>query len=280
VGLLAFVVLLVSGQSLDEAVATIDVTQEVTPFGLGMLNVVLALGIPIAFLVSWLLHRLKPRWLSSIGPRLRWRYLVACVGLAFVALIASVLVGVVVPQPEASAPMGDVNEFTTRTGYFLLVILLLTPWQAAAEEYVFRGYFTQAFGSLTADLWVSRCLAVGLPALLFAMAHGVQEPPVFFDRFAFGVVAGILVIATGGLEAAIAMHVLNNFFAFGIALMFGDMTETLNASMSTSYWMIASTMTQSLVYLALATWVARTMGLERRGPAVGTPELVAAAPRV
>lgn len=272
--------LLASGESLDEAMAVVDVTQEVTPFGLGMLNVVLGLGIPAVWLVSWALHRLKPRWLSSIAPRLRWRYLAACVGLAFVALIASVVVGAFVPQPEGAPPVGDLNEFTTRTAYFLMVVLFLTPFQAAAEEYVFRGYFTQAFGSLTADLWASRILAVTLPALLFALAHGVQEPPVFFDRFAFGVVAGVLVIITGGLEAAIAMHVLNNFLAFGLALMFGDMTETLNASMETSYWMMASTMTQSLVYLALATWVAKAMRIERRGPAVGTPELVAAAPRV
>ena len=68
-----------------------------------------------------------------------------------------------------------------------------------------------------------------VPALLFALAHGLgQSAPVFFDRFAFGVVAGILVIRTGGLEAAIAMHVLNNFLAFGLALRFGDMTEALN----------------------------------------------------
>ena len=38
-----------------------------------------------------------------------------------------------------------------------------------------------------------------VPALIFALAHGLsQDWPVFFDRFAFGVVAGILVIRTGG----------------------------------------------------------------------------------
>ena len=34
-------------------------------------------------------------------------------------------------------------------------------------------------------------------------------------------------ITTGGLEAGIAMHVLNNFLAFGAALAFGDMTTAL-----------------------------------------------------
>ena len=85
---------------------------------------------------------------------------------------------------------------------------------------MFRGYLTQAFGGMFRSAWV----AVLLPAFLFGLAHGLgQSPPVFFDRFAFGVVAGILVIRTGGLEAGIAMHVLNNFLAYGIALTYGDM---------------------------------------------------------
>ena len=59
-------------------------------------------------------------------------------------------------------------------------------------------------------------------------------------------------IRTGGLEAAIAMHVLNNFLAFGLALAFGDLTTALNATGGSSWWMILSTLTQSLVYLGLA----------------------------
>ena len=93
------------------------------------------------------------------------------------------------------------------------MILLLTPLQAAGEEYCFRGYLTQAFGGPASG---RRASAVLVPALLFGLAHGIgQSPPVFFDRFAFGLVAGILVIRTGGLEAGIAMHVLNNLLAFG-----------------------------------------------------------------
>ena len=82
----------------------------------------------------------------------------------------------------------------------------------------------------------------------------------FFDRFAFGVVAGILVIATGGLEAGIAMHVLNNFLAYGFALAFSDMTTALNPT-GGSWWNIPVTLTQSVVYLAVALFAARRMGI-------------------
>lgn len=261
--------LLASGQSMEEATAALDVTREVTPVGLAVLNLTLAAGIPSAWLVMWLMHRLKPGWLSSIAPRIRWRFLVACLGVSVIALVATLLVSFALPTADVTGPTGELNDFTTQTRDFLLVIVLLTPLQAAGEEYVFRGYLTQAFGSLFARPDVARVLAVVGPALLFALAHGSQSLPVFFDRFAFGVVAGILVIRTGGLEAAIAMHVLNNFVAFGLALAYADMTETLLASAPASWWMILSTLTQSLVYLGLASWVASRMRITNVGPATG-----------
>ena len=285
-----FAVLLALGRTVDEAGAVLDVTAEATPAGLALLNIVIAAAIPLTFLVTWWFHRLKPRWVSSVAPRLRWGYLLVCLGVSVVALLASLGVSLLLPiSASEGAPVGEVNEFTTRTRDFLLVILLLTPLQAAGEEYLFRGYLTQAFGSLRVSRRVSQALAVLGPALIFALFHGFsQDWPVFFDRFAFGVMAGILVIVTGGLEAAIAMHVLNNFLAFGLALAFGDLTSALNAEGGSSWWMILSTLTQSLVYLGLATWVARAMGIVNAGPPVGgtlpppagDPVLAAPPPRV
>ncbi|QSR31929.1 CPBP family intramembrane metalloprotease domain-containing protein [Nocardioides sp. S5] len=269
-GLVALVALIVGGTSVEDAGSLLDVTQGVTPMGLAVLNLLLGSAIASSWLVLWLFHRLKPRWLSSVAPRLRWRFLLACLPLSVVALVASLGVALFLPVADGAEPVGAVNDFTTTTRDFLLVIALLTPLQAAGEEYVFRGYLTQAFGSLLRWRRVSLVLAVVVPSLLFALAHGVgQSAPVFFDRFAFGVVAGILVIRTGGLEAAIAMHVLNNFLAYGMALAFGDMTEALNATGPASPWMIVSTLVQSLVYLGLASWVAKAMGLMNVGPPVG-----------
>jgi membrane protease YdiL (CAAX protease family) len=269
-GGLMFAGLLALGRTADEAAATLDVTAEATPAGLALLNIVIAAAIPLTWAVTWWFHRLKPRWLSSVAPRLRWAYLFACLGLSVVALMASLGVSLLLPLAPGEAPVGELNSFTRRTFDFMLVILLLTPMQAAGEEYLFRGYLTQAFGSLAWGKRLSQALAVLVPALVFALFHGFsQDPPVFFDRFAFGVVAGILVIRTGGLEAGIAMHVLNNFLAFGLALAFGDLTSALNATGGSSWWMILSTLTQSLVYLALAVWVARAMGLVNVGPPVG-----------
>jgi membrane protease YdiL (CAAX protease family) len=246
----------------DDLVGDLERTLDLddpTPLGLAYLNVVLAAAIPVTWLLVRYLHRVRPRWLASVAPRIRWRFLLVCFGLSLVALVATLLVASVVPAPDAAGAeiTGELNDFTRTTRDFLLVVLFLTPLQAAGEEYAFRGYLLQAFGGL----FRSRVVAVVVSSLLFAIAHGVgQSLPIFFDRFAFGLVAGTLVVVTGGLEAGIAMHVLNNWLAFGIALAFGDMASSLNPTGGT-WWSIPVTLTQSLTYLALAWWVARRMGL-------------------
>ena len=229
-----------------------------TPLSLAYLNVVLASAIPVTWFLVAALHGLRPRWLASVVPRIRWRFFVACIGLSFLALLATLVVTAVLPPGDTGAEVGATpNDFTSTTRDFLLVVLLLTPLQAAGEEYAFRGYLTQAFGGLLR----SRVVAVVAPALLFGLAHGLtQSLPVFVDRFAFGLVAGTLVVLTGGLEAGIAMHVLNNFLAFGLALAFSDMESALNPT-GGSWWSLPGTLTQSLVYLGLALLVARRMGL-------------------
>ncbi len=58
------------------------------------------------------------------------------------------------------------------------------------------------------------------------------------------------------------MHVLNNWLAFGLALAFSDMASALNPTGGT-WWSIPVTLTQSLVYLGLALWVARRWGCAR-----------------
>jgi membrane protease YdiL (CAAX protease family) len=221
----------------------------------------LNLGIGSMIFVTWfimrVLHQMRPRWLTSVVPKMRWKLFAICLGLAAVALLASLIVGMLLPGNSDGDISGKVNAFTRTTALSALVVLLTTPLQAAGEEYLFRGYLLQAVGSLFRNRWV----AIVLTALVFALFHGVQNFPLFFDRFAFGLIAAWLVIRTGGLEAGIALHVLNNFLAFGLALTFGDLTETLSIS-EASWWNILATITQSGVYAVLVLLVARKMGLQ------------------
>jgi hypothetical protein len=230
---------------------------DVGPVGLLALNLGLAAMIPVTWLIMRFLHRMRPRWLASVVPRLRWRFLAVCLALAVVALVAQVLVGLLLPAGPEDDLSGTLNDVTVRTAITALVVLLSTPLQAAGEEYLFRGYLLQAFGSFFRSRWV----AILATATLFAIAHGSQNFPLFFDRFAFGLIAGWLVTRTGGLEAGIALHILNNVVAFGFALAFSDLGSALSVS-EVSWWNIALTITQSGVYTALVVVVARRMSLQ------------------
>jgi uncharacterized protein len=233
--------------------------QRVDPASLLYLNLVLGSMILVSWGVIRVLHRMRPRWLTSVVPKMRWKFFFACLGLAVVALLAQLVVGAALPGNANGDVVGAVNRFTSTTAVLALVVVLTTPLQAAGEEYVFRGYLLQAIGSLFGSKWV----AILATATLFAAAHGAQNFPLFFDRFAFGLIAGWLVTKTGGLEAGIAMHILNNFLAFGLALTFGNITATLTSTQA-SWWNIVLTVTQSGVYAALVLWVAGRMGLQNR----------------
>ncbi|MGI9155501.1 MAG: CPBP family intramembrane glutamic endopeptidase [Marmoricola sp.] len=236
-----------------------------TPASMLWLNLVLASGTLVAFaLVRWL-HHVRPRWLTSVRPGLRTRFFLACLGLSVVAMAVQVALILVLPgDGDTGSGGGPVNHLGPRSLAFVLVILLTTPLQAMGEEYVFRGYLMQAFGSFfrrwdRVSLWGT----VLVTSLAFAIAHGSQDAPVFFDRFAFGVLAGYLVIRIGGLEAGIALHIMNNFFAYGLALLFGDITAVLVPT-SGSWWSLPATVVQSVVYLLLVLLVARRMGVTNR----------------
>ena len=176
------------------------------PIGMLEVNLGLATLIPIAWALMALIHQMQPRWLSSVQPRIRWRYLFGCLAIAAIALNGVMLLSTTVGKPLSIQTQQDFWAF-------LAVIVLTSPIQAVAEEVFFRGYLLQALGSLVARPW----FGVIASSVVFALLHGMQNVPLFVDRLAFGLLAGLLVWCTGGLEAGIAAHVINNVFAYLIA---------------------------------------------------------------
>lgn len=262
VGYIAANVVVLAVAAVADVAGTTVSTDPVTPAGLTALNLVWAVAIPVTWLALLAGHGLAPGWLASVVGRIRWRWLAVCLGLSVVALAATIVVSMFFPQQPGAEVSGELNDWSARTRDFVLVIVLLTPLQAAGEEFAFRGYLTQAFGGVVRGR-LAAPVAVVVPALLFALAHGAQSAPVFVDRLAFGLVAGALTILTGGLEAGIAMHVLNNWAAFGLALAFGDLDASLTPDGGT-WWTLPGTLTQSLVFLGIVLWAARKRGVETR----------------
>ncbi|KQT91036.1 hypothetical protein ASG49_11830 [Marmoricola sp. Leaf446] len=229
----------------------------VTPSSMLYLNLALASLTVLAMLIVRVVHGMRPRWLASVRPGIRWRFLWACAGLSVVALVVSTAISLLLPSGPQDTVSGQAAFPTGQLLATTVVILLTTPLQAIGEEYAFRGYLMQAFGSLLGP-WP----ALVATSVLFAFAHGAQNFPLFFDRFAFGMIAGTTVILLGGLEAGIALHVVNNLVAFGFAIAFDQLSGTLTVS-EASWWQLPVTVVQNGLYLVLVLLVARRMGLER-----------------
>jgi membrane protease YdiL (CAAX protease family) len=264
----------IDGTDFGTAFSQATSLKHVTPASMLWLNLTLASATLIAWALARWLHHLSPKWLTSVKPGMRWRFFYACLGLAVVAIAAQVVLSFFLPD-SSSTGGGHLHHLTGQDVAIGVVILFTTPLQAIGEEYVFRGYLMQALGSLFGS-WV----AIIATSLMFAAAHGLQNFPLFFDRFAFGLLAGYLVVRSGGLEAGFALHILNNYVAFGFALLFGNISSTLTVT-DVSWWNLPLTVTQNIVFLVLVLAVARRMGLRNRTappPAETSPTPAAGAP--
>jgi membrane protease YdiL (CAAX protease family) len=273
---LGFVLLVVIGIPILTVAAVVvyaqngefDQNQLEPSHALGLLanNLLLAALIPVALLVVLAVHRLRPRFLCSVEGWLRWRL------LAGLLLAALVVTGVFIGAQLLLAPPDTKDAGSTaHVAGLLAVVLLTTPLQAAGEEFFFRGYLVQAVGS-----WFSRPRAsavVGglVSSTLFALAHGTQGPALFADRFAFGAVAAWLVWRTGGLEAGIALHVLNNLVSLVLAVVTGGVADALapgDISIGSALVDVAMMVVYALV---VSRWLAGR-GSRRVGEVHGRPE--------
>jgi membrane protease YdiL (CAAX protease family) len=233
--------------------------KHITPMNLAFTDIVLATLTPMAMVLTWRLHSIPTKWLWSVVGRIRWKFLLACLGASVVTLVAAVVVQNLV-HADTGDPSSPVIPWSSTLAGFFLVIAFLTPLQATGEEFMFRGYLLQALGSLSRRVWVP----VVLSGLVFGLFHGLgQSPPVFLDRFAFGLTAGYLAVRTGGLEAGIAMHLLNNWLSLSVAAATGQLDDALHPTAG-SWWTLPSTLTQTFVYLALVLLIARRMDLPVR----------------
>ncbi|ULR52187.1 CPBP family intramembrane glutamic endopeptidase [Streptomyces deccanensis] len=216
----------------------------------------LALCIPVVLLAARWVQRRPAGTVSSVTGALRWRWLGLCLAVALPVSAAIMGLSLLLPAPEGGGP-----ELTwAGLSPFLLglaTVCLLVPFQAAAEEYVFRGWLIQAVGAWFRSPWV----AVAPQAVLFAAAHGWGTPWGFVDLVVFGLVAGLLTIRTGGLEAAIALHVLNNLLAMGFMAAIAGGLDTDETAADMGPLMLAVDVPLVVLYAAVVLYLARRRGV-------------------
>lgn len=187
-----------------------NVIDNSSPFILTFALGAVALMLPALVFATLIMGPRPLGLLSSVTGRLRWRWMLRLVRPAVIAFGASFALYFFVLPPL----MGD--EFlppvvTVNTWVLLAVVVLLVPLQATDEEYVFRGYLMQSIGG-----WLKHpAFAILLPVPIFMLGH-LYDIWGLLDVGVFALFAGWLTWRTGGLEAAIVAHVVNNASIFAL----------------------------------------------------------------
>jgi membrane protease YdiL (CAAX protease family) len=145
----------------------------------------------------------RPRWISSIAGGFRWGLFWRFVAVAVPILLVSVGVEMLL----GGAPQ---LVWNADSWFLIIAILLTTPLQAAGEEYGTRGLLARSIGSWFGSARVGLVVATVVTSVVFMLLHGAGDPWLNGYYFTVGVSCSILVWKTGGLEAAIALHVVNN----------------------------------------------------------------------
>jgi hypothetical protein len=119
--------------------------------------------------------------------------------------------------------------------FLILITFTLLPIQTSFEEFLFRGYFMQAFGSLARNKWI----ALIISTILFAGVHSMNPEIAeygFWNMLPYYLIAGLflgyITIMDNGLELALGVHAATNMFGSlfvtyeGAALQTGTLFKT------------------------------------------------------
>ena len=195
----------------------------VDPLTLLVTNLSLIVAVPVVWLAWVAAHGMRRGWSSSVLARLRRRlfgpYALMALGTLGVGIGLSVLLSFLLDEEQVTGPVASF-------GWLLVVVFLTTPLQSAAEEYVFRGYLSQCIAAWVRSPVAGAVVAAVVTAALFSAAHAPGDVTTFLDRFAFGLGASAVVRLTGGLEAAIVLHAVNNVLVFVLAGALGEGVAT------------------------------------------------------
>ena len=166
-----------------------------------------------AIFIARLITNFKPVGLiHSIAGRMRWSYLGVFLGFGFL-IFGLYSVGFAALDGSLTT-QNSVHPLNSGMFWlYIVLILLIVPFQCYAEELLFRGYLMQTLGRwLKNPAW-----AIIIPAPIFMVLHGYGLWGLL-SVLTMALIAGFLCWYTGGLEAGIGLHIANNvsIFIFGL----------------------------------------------------------------
>ena len=259
------------GELTDRPTGAYDMPTFGATADLALVLISIAAALPLVLLTARWVQARPAGTVSSVLGRLRWRWLGVCalVALPTVLLLLGGGLGLLELTGGADGMESSGDGWPGWSGFVgsVAVLLLVVPLQAAAEEYVCRGWLLQAVGAFFRGPWV----AIGVQAVVFAAAHGWGTRWGFADLVVMATLTGWLTVRTGGLEAAVALHVVNNLVAFIGAAALGELASEETAADAPWEIFVVSVLVHT-AYVVVVLWVARrrrvvTVAPERPAPA-------------
>lgn len=228
-------------------------------------NVGLAAMIPLSVLLNRMLFGQRGGWLSSVAGKFRWRWLLWClllVGVPWLAYYAVMLA--VAPVDEGPVVLSG------SVVVLLLLTLVTTPLQAAGEEWGFRAFIQRCLAAMVPDPRIGVGVAAILGSAMFMVLHVAADPWLNLFYFGLGLVFTALVWRTGGLEAAVTLHTVNNLSALVPVILTGQLGSSLDRSAGTGDWSVLAPLVLGAVLVVVVERLARRRGVAR----VLTPEVI------
>lgn len=247
----------------DRWIGTLD--DDLSPVSFLTFDLVLAGLIPVSAAAVAIAHRVRPRWVSSVCGGLRWRWLARCSLVVAPVWVVYLGLGFLLDPIEPGRPAHWV--------LLLVMALLVTPFQAAGEEFLFRGWLVQNLGAYFARPVAGLVVSTVVSAALFGLAHGSPDPWILLSIATLAVAACLANWRTGGLEAGIAMHAVNNVGVGIVTITYGGYAESFVSETTTgSPWDFFPGVVVHGLAVALILWQARRVLVDR----TTRPEPVAA----
>jgi membrane protease YdiL (CAAX protease family) len=257
------IVIIASGASLTDLTSIPAVMGQLTdvsnPVSLVLLLGSVAIMLPLVPL-AMLCAGLRPVSLRhSVAFRIRWRWMLWCTIPSLVITILST--GLSFLGPLFGVPIEPVPVDAGRFALLAVLIIVLVPLQSAAEEYVFRGLVMQTIGAWVKNPWVG----IIVSTVIFTVGHTQYEIWGLLSVGVMGLGFAIVVWRTGGLEAGIAFHVVNNVVAL-LLLASGSLGTTIMSSEGSDP---LAPLVQAVFTAGFVLWVefaARRQGISRDRP--------------
>ena len=158
-------------------------------------------------LVVKFLHRQSIRSVTTARKKVDWGRIFFAFGLWMVIVVVLTVID------YYATPEDYVLNFKPKEFAILCVIgIIMIPIQTSTEEYVFRGYLMQGFGTLAKNRWFPLLMT----SVIFGGMH-IFNPEVSKMGYAImvyyigtGLFLGIMTLMDDGMELSLGFHAANN----------------------------------------------------------------------